>query len=76
MKYLIASGNRKPNPGWGKEAKTRSLDRQIARLKDEIEFMRYTSTCNHSEEFYEKKERNLRAKIEILQKKKNFFEMT
>lgn len=70
MKYLYASGNRKPHPGWGKEAKIRSIDRQIAKLEDEIELMRYTSTCNHSEEFYEKKERNLRAKIEILQKKK------
>ena len=70
MRYLIASGNKKPHPGWGKEAMIRSIDRQIARLEDEIEFMRYTSTCNHSEEFYQKKERSLRAKIEILQKKK------
>ena len=70
MKYLIASGNRKPNSGWGKEAMIRSIDRQIAKLEEEIELMRYTSTCNHSEAFYEKKERNLRAKIEILQKKK------
>lgn len=70
MKYVIASGNRKPNPSWGKEAKIRSLDRQIAKLEKEIELMRYTSSCNHSEEFYEKKERNLRANIEILQKKK------
>lgn len=70
MKYLKASGNRKPNSGWCEEAKIRSLDRQIAKLEKEIEFMRYTSSCNHSEEFYEKKERNLRAKIEILQKEK------
>lgn len=70
MKYLAASGNRKPNSGWGKEAKIRSIDRKIAKLEDEIEIMRYTSTCNHSEEFYEKKERNLREKIEILQKEK------
>lgn len=70
MRYLIASGNKKPHPGWGKEAMIRSIDRQIARLEDEIEFMRYTSTCNHSEEFYQKKERSLRAKIEILKKKK------
>ena len=71
MKYLYASGNRKPNSGWGKEAKIRSLDRQIAKLEEEIELMRYISNCNHSEEFYKKKERDLRAKIEILQKKKN-----
>ena len=70
MRYLIASGNKKQHPGWGKEAMIRSIDRQIAKLEDEIEFMRYTSTCNHSEEFYQKKEKSLRAKIEILQKKK------
>ena len=70
MRYLKESGNKEPNSGWGNEAKIRSIDRQIAKLEKEIEFMRYTSTCNHSEEFYEKKERNLRAKIEILQKEK------
>lgn len=71
MRHLYASGNKKPHPGWGKEAKIRSIDRQIARLEEEIELLRYTSNWNHSEEFYQKKERNLRAKIEILQNKKN-----
>lgn len=57
---------------WSDEAKIRAIDRRLDRIKNQLNNLRDSSnySCNHTEDFFIKKERNLRAKIEILQKEK------